>query len=261
MREQGLIPPGNLSPPPSWIANAADAEDALNATAVTVGCHKVNGAAKRLKNSADQPISSVADACSVIIVVVIVDVAIFVFVPVTSFVPVVIFVIVFIAVANVLAYNYSWSCPPCSNSKAELLPPLPLPSPSMLWLLLLSPLQSPLPLPIPSPSWLVVALHLNMPSPPDCRRLHLSSLCCLLLSTLTDCCVATSTSSYATPSRPSGPPPLFICQRLLLPPTLWYTANLSRIHVVRPQTKPRRFASLQVDWEDGDDVCGIRFHI
>ena len=49
-------------------------------------------------------------------------------------------------------------------------------------------------------------------------RLHLLSRHCLLLSTLTGCCVATSASPYATTSHWPVPPCLFIQCLLLLPP-------------------------------------------
>jgi hypothetical protein len=70
-----------LSPPPPQIANAADAEDALDGTLVMVGCHKVHGAAKQGKNSANPPMSSIADACAAVVVIVaIVVFAFFIFI-------------------------------------------------------------------------------------------------------------------------------------------------------------------------------------
>ena len=83
---------GKLPPPPPRISNAADAEDALDATSVRVGCHKVHRTAGQGKNFADRPVLSVADARFVVVVIaVIVVVAIFVFVPIANFVTVIIF--------------------------------------------------------------------------------------------------------------------------------------------------------------------------
>ena len=86
--------------------------------------HEVGSAADWGKNSAERPILSVADACSVVVIIVVniiivmVIMAIFVFVPIAAFIPVIIFVVVAIAVTNVLACNYFRSRPPHNNSKA-----------------------------------------------------------------------------------------------------------------------------------------------
>ncbi len=71
-------------------------------------------------------------------------------------------------------------------------------------------------------SWQGIALHLIMLLPPVCQRLCLLSRYCLLMSTLTGCCVFTSASPCATASHPPGPPSLlsvasFSCHQLLCP--------------------------------------------
>jgi hypothetical protein len=80
------------------------------------------------------------------------------------------------------------------------------------------------------PSWLVVAPHLITLLPPVCRHLCLPSCRCLLLSTMTGCCVAASTFPCATASHPPGPPPHFICWLSFCQLCQWEKASIPNNH-------------------------------